>query len=268
VIRPSRGWVPLRLGELWAYRELLGFLVWRDVKVRYKQTVLGALWAIIQPFFMMIVFTVFFQRLGKIPTDGVPGPIFYYSALLPWTYFATALGSSSNSLVASRNLITKVYFPRLVIPTAPVVAGLVDFAIAFLVLVGMMLHYRFYPTIATLFMPLFLLMAAATALGVSLWLSAMNAKYRDIRYAVPFLTQFWMFASPVVYPLSLVPEGWRTVYSLNPMVSVIEGFRWTVVGSTPPEWRVIAASAGAVAVLVVTGAYYFRRTEKTFADVV
>src|SRR5687767_10389004 len=214
-IRPSKGWVSLRLGELFEYRELLVFLVWRDIKVRYKQTVLGASWALIQPFFTMVVFSLFFGRLAKIPSDGVPYPIFSFAALVPWTFFATSLTNSSNSLVGSSNLIKKVYFPRLAIPIATVLSGLVDFAIAFMMLIGMMLWYGVTITSNVLWLPFFLLLALVTALGVGLWLSAMNVKYRDVRYVVPFLTQFWLFATPVAYPSSLLGEQWRALYALN-----------------------------------------------------
>ena len=268
IIRPSRGWVPLKLADLWAYRELLYFLIWRDVKVRYKQTVLGAAWAIIQPFFTMVVFSVVFGRLAKIPSDGLPYPVFAYCALLPWQLFAHALTESGNSLVASQNLITKVYFPRLVIPLAAVLGGLVDFAIAFLVLLAMMAYYGIAPTAAVATLPLFLLLAVATALGVGLWLSALNVQYRDVRYTIPFLTQFWLFATPVAYPASLVPEPWRAVFGLNPMAGVVEGFRWALLGTAHAPGPMLAVSGAVVLALLVGGLYYFRRMEKTFADVV
>lgn len=267
-IRPSRGWVSLKLDELWEYRELLYFLVWRDVKVRYKQTVLGAAWAILQPLLTMVVFSLFFGKLGKIPSDGLPYPIFSFAALVPWTFFASGLGQGANSLVGSQNLIKKVYFPRLVIPISSVLAGVVDFAIAFLVLLAMMLAYGIVPTAAALWLPLLLLLALVTALGVSLWLSALNVQFRDIRYTVPFLTQLWLFATPIAYPSSLLPEPWRTVYALNPMVGVVEGFRWALLGTdTAPGPMVLASSLAALA-LLASGAYYFRRMEKSFADVV
>jgi lipopolysaccharide transport system permease protein len=268
VIKPSRGWVSLRLRDLWEYRELLYFLVWRDVKVRYKQTVLGAAWAIIQPFFTMVVFSLFFGRLAKMPSDGIPYPIFSYAALVPWTFFASGLSQSSNSLVGSANLITKVYFPRLVMPISSVISGTVDFVLAFVVLLGMMLFYGIVPTINVIWLPLLLLLALVAALGVGLWLSAMNVQFRDVRYIVPFLTQFWLFATPIAYPSSLLSEPWRTLYGLNPMVGVVEGFRWALLGTNTAPGLVVIASSLAALFLLVSGAFYFRRMEKTFADVV
>lgn len=268
VIRPSEGWISLRLRDLWEYRELLYFLVWRDIKVRYKQTVLGAAWAIIQPFFSMVVFSLFFGKLAKMPSDGIPYPIFAYAALVPWTFFANGLAQSANSLVDSANLIRKVYFPRLTIPIANVLAGLVDFALAFLVLLGMMAWYKIFPTERLIWLPLFLLLALVTALAVGLWLSVLNVEYRDVRYTVPFITQFWMFATPIVYPSSLLSEPWRTIYGLNPMVGVVEGFRWALLGTKTAPGPTIAVSAAASLLLLVGGAFYFRRMEKTFADVV
>ena len=268
IIEPSKGWISLNLRDLWEYRGLLYFLTWRDIKVRYKQTVLGAAWAIIQPFFTMVVFSLFFGRLAGIPSEGVPYPIFAYSALLPWNYFAGALDRAGNSLVGSANLITKVYFPRLVIPLSAVLAGLLDFAIAFVVLIGMMLFYGITPTVAVLTLPFFLLLALVTALGVGLWLSALNVQYRDVRYTIPFLTQFWLFASPVAYPASLVPERWRALYGLNPMVGVVEGFRWALLGKTESPGPLLAVSVAVVILLFVGGLFYFRRMEETFADVV
>lgn len=268
VIRPSRGWIPLRLHELWQYRELLYFLTWRDIKVRYKQTVLGAAWAIIQPFFTMIVFSLFFGRLAQIPSEGVPYPIFSYTALLPWTFFSQGLSQSANSLVGNANLLTKVYFPRLVIPLSAVLSPLVDFLIAFTVLVGMMFYYGVYPTGAVVWLPAFLLLAFITALGVGLWLSALNVQYRDVRYTIPFLTQLWLFATPVIYPSGLLPGTWRILLGLNPMTGVVEGFRWVLLGTGSAPGGMIWASVAMAVVLLVTGAFYFRHMEKTFADVI
>jgi lipopolysaccharide transport system permease protein len=249
-IAPSKGWVSLRLRELWKYRELLYFLVWRDVKVRYKQTVLGAAWAIIQPLFTMAVFSLFFGRLAKIPSDGIPYPIFSYAALVPWTFFAQGLNQASNSLVGGANLLKKVYFPRLAMPIATVLSGVIDFALAFIVLIGMMLVYGITPTINTLWLPLFLLLALITSLGAGLWLSAMNVQFRDVRYTVPFITQFWMFATPIVYPSSLLPEPWRTLYGINPMAGVVEGFRWALLGTdTAPGPIIIVSSLAALMLL-------------------
>ncbi len=267
VIEPSRGWVSLKLGELWEYRELLYFLIWRDVKVRYKQTVLGAAWAVIQPLVMMVVFSIFLGGLAQIPSDNVPYPIFAYAGLLPWQFFSLALTQSANSLVNSASLLRKVYFPRLVVPLASAMAGLVDFGVAFLVLLGLMVYFGVLPTLAMLTLPLFLLLALVTVLGVGLWLSALNVQYRDVRYIVPFLAQLWMYATPVVYPSSLLSEPWRTLYGLNPMVGVVEGFRWALLGTNPPG-SMIALSAPVALVLLITGVFYFRRMEKTFADAV
>jgi len=267
IIRPSTGWVSLRLRDLWEYRDLIFFLAWRDISVRYKQTALGASWAIIQPFFSMVIFSIFFGGLAQIASDGVPYPVFSYAALLPWTFFANALTQSSNSLVGNANLLSKVYFPRLVIPIASILGGVVDFGIAFLVLIVLMLVYGIIPTVAIMFLPLFLLLALTTALGVGLWLSALNVEYRDIRYAVPFLVQVLLFASPVVYSSTLLDEPWRTLYGINPMVGVIEGFRWALLGTTPPGPMLFISVLAAIA-LLVSGAMYFRRMEKSFADVV
>jgi lipopolysaccharide transport system permease protein len=267
-IQPSKGWVSLGLRELFEYRELLYFLVWRDIKVRYKQTVLGASWAIIQPFFTMVVFSIFFGKLAKVPSDGVPYPIFSFAALVPWTFFAGTLTHTSNSLVGSSNLIKKVYFPRLAIPIATVLSGLVDFAIAFGMLVAMMIWFDVAPTVHALWVPLFLLLALVTALGVGLWLSAMNVQYRDVKYVVPFLTQLWLFATPVAYPSSLLDDKWRAIYALNPMVGVVEGFRWSLLGTATNPSSIIAVSSVAAVLLLISGAFYFRRMERTFADVV
>jgi lipopolysaccharide transport system permease protein len=268
VVTPSQGWVALQLSKVWEYRELLYFLTWRDIKVRYKQTVLGVAWAIIQPFCTMVVFSIFFGRLANIPSDGVPYPLFSYAALVPWTFFAYGLSQSSDSLVASANLLKKVYFPRLIIPIAAIFASAVDFVLAFIVLLVMMLFYGITPTVRVLWLPCFLLLALTTSLGVGLWLSAMNVQFRDVRYTVPFLTQFWLFATPIAYPSSLLSEPWRTLYSINPMVGVVESFRWALLGAaTAPGPMVIVSSLASLA-LLVSGLFYFRRMEKTFADVV
>ena len=266
VIEPS-GTMSLRPRELWDYRELLVFLTWRDIKVRYKQTALGAAWAVLQPLATMAVFSVFFGRLAKIPSDNFPYPIWAYAGLLPWQMFSYALTESANSLVGSQALITKVYFPRLVIPISAVLGGLVDFAIAFCLLLVFFVHYGIVPTAAVVTLPFFLLLAVATALGVGLWLSALNVNYRDVRYTIPFLTQFWLFATPIAYPSSLIPERWRTLYGLNPMAGVVEGFRWALLGTAPPG-PMIAVSMMTVVVLVVGGLFYFRRMERTFADII
>jgi lipopolysaccharide transport system permease protein len=267
-IEPSKGWVSLRLQELWAYRELLYFLTWRDTKVRYKQTALGAAWAIIQPLFAMVVFSLFFGKLAKIPSDGIPYPVFSYAALVPWTFFANGLTQSSASLVGSANLIKKVYFPRLAIPIATVLSEVIDFCLAFTVLLGMMFYYGIVPTVNVFFLPLFLVLALTTSLGVGLWLSAMNVQYRDVRYVIPFITQFWMFATPIAYPSSLLPEPWRTLYGVNPMAGVVEGFRWALLGTNTAPGPMIGVSAVAAVLILVSGAFYFRRMERTFADVV
>ena len=265
-IQPSRGWIPVNLKDLWVYRELLYFLTWREIKVRYKQTILGFAWAIIQPFFMMIVFTLFFGNLAKIPSEGIPYPLFNYTALLPWTLFSEGLTRSSNSLVQDANLVRKIYFPRLVMPLSGVLSPVVDFAIAFTILIGMMFYFGYPPTVMILWLPVFLLLAMATAFGAGLWFSSLNIKYRDIRYVVPFLIQIWLFASPVVYSSNLLPEKYQLIYALNPMAGVIEGFRWSILGTTPPG-SMIAVWAAIVIVIVVTGTFYFRRGERTFADV-
>jgi lipopolysaccharide transport system permease protein len=333
-IEPASGWMPLRLGELWEYRELFYFLTWRDIKVRYKQTLLGASWAIIQPLFTMLVFSLFFGRLAGIPSDDIPYPIFAFAALVPWTFFANSLSQASNSLVQGSNLIKKVYFPRLALPISSVLAGIVDFFLAFGVLIVMMAIYGIAPTWRVIVLPLLLLLAFITALGVGLWLSAMNVRYRDVRYAVPFLIQFWMLATPIAYPSSMLSEPWRTVYGINPMVGVVEGFRWALLHDpankadeaettelivangarirqdgdryfqtlvngkgdrrqtieielTPQQYnqlvplsktlssagtsapsKMVAVSALASITIMITGAFYFRRMEKTFADVV
>jgi lipopolysaccharide transport system permease protein len=266
-IRPSRGWVLVNLGDLWIYRELLYFLTWREIKVRYKQTLLGFAWAIIQPFFMMIVFTLFFGNLAKVPSEGIPYPLFNYAALLPWTLFAEGVTRSSNSMVQDANLVRKIYFPRLVMPISGILSPLVDFAIAFTILIGMMFYYGYMPTVTMLMLPAFLVLALMTALGVGLWLSALNIKYRDVRYVIPFLIQLWLFASPVVYPSSLLPQQFQLIYAINPMAGVIEGFRWALLGTEPPG-SFIVVSTLIVLVILISGSFYFRRSEKTFADVI
>lgn len=266
-IVPSPKWPTLGLGELWQYRGLLFFLVWRDLKVRYKQTALGVTWAVLQPFMTMVVFSVFFGSLADVPSDGYPYPVFTYAALLPWQLFSHALSESANSLVTNESLITKVYFPRLVIPLSAVLAGLVDFALAFMVLVGMLWFYGIGPTSAVFALPLFVLLACISALAVGLWLSALNVRYRDVRHTLPFLTQIWLFATPIAYPMSIVPEQWRTLYGLNPMVGVVEGFRWCLLGQSTLDFSVLV-STGVAIVLLVGGLFYFRHSEKAFADVI
>ncbi len=268
LIRPASGWMTINLAELWEYRELLYFLTWRDIKVRYKQTFLGMAWAVVQPFFMMLIFTVFFGRLAKVSSDGLPYPIFVYTALLPWQLFSRALTDASTSLVVNERLITKVYFPRLLVPASAVLASLVDFGIAFVLLLGMMIFYAIAPTGAVWTLPLFILLALMSALGVGFWLSALNAQFRDVRYTLPFLTQFWFFATPVVYPASLVPERWRLLYGLNPMTGVVEGFRWALLGKGGGIEPMLAVSVIVILVTFIGGLYYFRRMERTLADVV
>jgi lipopolysaccharide transport system permease protein len=268
VIKPSRGWVPLHLAELWEYRELFYFLAWRDVKVKYKQTALGAAWAILQPFTTMVVFSLFFGNLAGVPSDGVPYPIFAFAALVPWTFFATAVAQAGNSLVDQEHVLSKIYVPRLIVPAAAILACFVDLAIAFVVLLGLMVYYGIAPPIEVLFLPLFVLLAAVTALAASLWLSALNVVYRDVRFTLPFLLQLWLFISPVAYPSSIVPEPWRTVYGLNPMAGVVDGFRWALLGETSAPGPMLAVSVAAVIVLLIGGLIYFRRMERSFADVV
>jgi lipopolysaccharide transport system permease protein len=268
IYRPTRGWAALDLRRLWKYRELLYFLTWRDIKVRYKQTALGAAWAIIQPFVSMVIFSLFFGKLARVPSDGIPYPIFSYAALVPWTFFANGLSQSTASLVSSANLIRKVYFPRMIVPLSAVMSGVIDFVLSFAVLLGMMLLFDVIPTAAVAWLPLFLLLALTTALGAGLWLTALNVQYRDVRYAVPFLIQAWMFATPITYPSSLLEEPWRTLYGINPMAGVVEGFRWALLGTETAPGPILAVSAGAAVVLLVSGAFYFRRMERTFADIV
>ena len=265
--QPSKGWAWPKFRELWEYRELLFFFVWRDIKVRYRQTVMGALWAIIQPFFTMVIFSLFFGRLAKVPSDGLPYPVFSYAALVPWTFFATALTQASNSLVVSANMVKKIYFPRLTLPIATVLAGVIDFVLAFTVLLGMMLFYGLVPTINVLWLPFFLLLALITSLGVGLWLSAMNVQFRDVHYTIPFLTQAWLFVTPIAYPSSLLPEPWRTFYGLNPMAGVVEGFRWALLGTDTAPGPMTLVSAVVALTLFISGAFYFRRMEQSFADV-
>lgn len=267
-IAPSRGLVGLRLRELWEYRELIYFLTWRDVKVRYKQAALGAAWAILQPVLTMVVFTVFFGRLARVPSDGLPYPIFSFAALVPWTFFANGLLQSANSLVRSAELIKKVYFPRLVVPISAVASGILDFFLALVVLVGLMIYYRMTLTANVLWLPLFTLLALVTSLGVGLWLSALNVQYRDVRYIVPFLTQLWLFATPIAYPSSLLRAPWREVYGLNPMVGVVEGFRWALLGGSGAPGPMLIVSGLAALGVLISGGFYFRHMEKTFADVV
>lgn len=267
-IEASKGWAALRLRELLDYHELLYFLVWRDIKVRYKQTALGATWAILQPVLTMAVFSVFFGRLARVPSDGVPYPIFSLAALVPWTFFSYGLNQASNSLVGSAQLIRKIYFPRLVAPISSVLAGLVDFVLAFVVLVGMMLWFGVRPTSQCVWLVPLLLLAFTTALGVGLWLSALNVRYRDVRHTLPFLTQFWMYATPIAYPSSLLPEPWRALFGLNPMAGVVEGFRWALLGTDTAPGPMLLISSVVAAALLVGGAFYFRRMERTFADVI
>jgi len=268
IIRPSHGWAALNLKDLWIYRELVYFMTWRDLKVRYKQTLLGASWAILQPFLTMVVFSIFFGELAKVPSDNMPYPIFSYTALLPWTLFSKALQDASKSLVASSHMITKVYFPRIILPLASILAGVVDFLVAFLVLLGMMWYYQIVPTTNIWTLPLFLLLALVTAIGVGLWLSALNVLYRDINYATHFITQFWLFITPIAYPASMVPEQWKLVYALNPMAGVVEGFRWALLGSSNPPGLTLLVSISVALLLLISGLFYFKRMERLFADMV
>ena len=268
VVEPAHRLLDLDLRALWQYRELLYFLIWRDVKVRYKQTAIGFTWVIIQPVVTMVIFTVIFGNFANIPSDGLPYPIFSFTALLPWSYFAQALGQSGRSLVGNAGLISKVYFPRLVIPLVAVSSPLVDFAVSFLVLLGMMVWFSVTPTWGVLLLPVFLLLAALTAFAVGLWLSALNVRYRDVSQLMPFLVQVWMYASPVIYPVSTIPEKWRLLYSLNPMVGVIEGFRWALLGKSSPDFTVMAVGSAIVLLLLAGGLVYFKRVESSFADVI
>ncbi|MDA1013901.1 MAG: ABC transporter permease [Planctomycetota bacterium] len=267
-IEPSCGWNALHLSEVWVHRELLFFLTWRDIRVRYKQTVLGAAWAVIQPLATMVIFSIFFGRLGKIPPAGVPYPLFAFTALVPWTLFAYSLTQSSNSLVGSAALLKKVYFPRLLIPLASIMSGLVDFLIAFVVLLGLMFFYGLTPTLNLLYLPLFVALAMTAAASVGLFLAAINVRYRDIRYTIPFLTQLWLFATPIAYPSTLIPEKWRALYGLNPMAGVVEGFRWSLLGTDTQPGSQILVSAAVTVLLLLFSLSYFRRAEREFADIV
>ena len=267
VIRPLRGWIPINFREVWAYRQLLYFFAWRDIKVRYKQTVLGAAWAILRPVMLMVVFTLVFGNLMNVPSLGIPYPLFSYAALLPWTMFAEGVVRASDSLVADRNIVQKIYFPRLVMPMSGILSPLVDFAIAFVIFIAMMFYFDFPFTIRILWLPVFLLLALVTTLSIGLWFSAINAQYRDVRYALPFVVQLWLFASPVIYSSTLLPERFQIIYGLNPMAGVIEGFRWALLGTEPPG-SLIIVSAIIVVLALISGAYYFRRMERVFADVV
>lgn len=267
-ITPRNHWWAVPFAELWDFRELLYFFVWRDIKIRYKQTAIGAAWAVLQPFLTMLIFSLFFGKLAHIPSEGLPYPIFYYSALLPWTYFATSLQNATTAIVDNQRVITKVYFPRLALPLSSVLSGLVDFGVSFLMFVAMMLYYGIRPRMTLLWLPAFLMLAVLTALGVGLWLSALNAIYRDVKYAMTFLVQFWMFASPVAYPTSLVPDKWRWLYGLNPMAGVIEGFRWSLAGKGEAPGSLILISLGMVLLILLGGLAYFQKMETTVSDVV
>ena len=268
-IKPSSGLTALNLRDLWTYRELVFFMIWRDIKVRYRQTLLGAAWAVIQPLMTMVVFNFLFGTVAKVPTDGIAYPIFAFTALLPWGLFTTALNQASRSLTANHNMITKIYFPRLVLPVASVLAGLIDFAIAFVILIGLMFYYHVTPAWNVLWaLPLFVLLAIVTALGVALWLSAINVQYRDVNYALPFITQFWLFITPVAYSAAVISEKWRLVYSLNPMAGVVNGFRWALLGSGSGPDSALWVSVGISLLVLITGLYYFRRMERTFADTI
>jgi lipopolysaccharide transport system permease protein len=267
VIEAPKGMAALNLGDLWVYRELIAFMTWRDVIVRYKQTFLGVAWAILRPFLSMVVFTIFFGNLAQVPSDGIPYPIFSYTALLPWELFSKALSDASRSLVQNSNMVTKIYFPRMILPLASVLAGVVDFAIAFLVLIGMMMYYHIAPTSNIIYLPLFILLALVTSFGTGLWLSAANVAYRDVNYILPFLTQMWMFITPIVYSASMVPEKWQVIYALNPMAGVVNGFRWALLGSEPPA-PTMWISVGVAIILLISGLFYFKKMERQFADLV
>ena len=267
-IRPSTGLAALNLRDLWIYRELIFFMIWRDIKVRYKQTLLGAAWALIQPLLTMLIFNFIFGTVAKVPTEGIPYPIFSYTALLPWGLFTAALNNASRSLTANQNMVTKIYFPRLILPLASVLGGLVDFVIAFMILIVMMIYYHVTPTSAIWSLPLFLLLTVVTALGVALWLSAINVQYRDVNYVLPFLTQFWLFLTPVAYSAKVISEKWQVVYSLNPMAGVVNGFRWALLGTNTGPGLNMAVSVGISLTFLVTGLFYFRSMERTFADTI
>jgi lipopolysaccharide transport system permease protein len=267
VIRPMKGWVPIDFREVWAHRELLYFFTWRDIKVRYKQTVFGFAWAIIQPVFMMVVFTLFFGQLAKVPSEGTPYPLFTYSALLPWTLFSEGLTRASNSLVLNYNLIQKVYSPRILMPLSGVLSPVVDFAVALVILFGLMFYFGYYPTISMFWLPVFLILQLMLALGVSLWLATINVEYRDVRYIIPFLIQLWLFASPVIYSSNFVPQRFQAAYGIiNPISGIIEGYRWAILGTEPPSYYQLITSAAIIIVILIAGAFYFRRREMAFAD--
>ncbi len=268
VLEPPKGWLSLRLGEMWRFRELLFFLAWRDIKVRYKQTVLGAAWAILQPLVTMVLFSVLFGKLAKLPSDGVPYPIFSYAALLPWQLFARSMGDASSSLVSNQNMITKIYFPRLFLPASSILSGLLDFAIAFVVLLGMMLYYDIALSWRALLLPAFILLALLTSMAAGMWLSALNVRYRDVRYVTPFLLQIWLYATPIAYSRSLIPAEWQFAYSLNPMAGVVDGFRWMLLGQTLNLGALFYVSVAIVLLFFVSGLIYFQRMEQTFADLV
>lgn len=274
ILRPSHGWTALNLGDLWRYRELIYFFIWRDIKVRYKQTALGAAWAILQPFLTMVVFTIFFGKLAKMPSDNLPYPLFSFAGLLPWGLFTKAMSDAGRSMITNRSMITKVYFPRLAIPLASVLSGVVDFLLSFAVLIGMIAYYHYIPQAGYTFvlkpavftLPLFLILALVTSLGVGLWLSALNVLYRDVNYIIPFLTNFWLFITPIAYPSSLISEKWRLLYAINPMTGVVEGFRWALLGAENAPGAMLAVSSSIALILLISGLYYFRRMERTFAD--
>ena len=268
VISTGKRILSINFKEVWAYRELLGILAWRDVSVRYKQSIVGIGWAVIQPVMTMIIFTIIFGYFAKLPSDGTPYPIFTYCALLPWNYFSRSLGDSSDSLIGSSHLITKVYFPRLILPMSKVFAGLVDLAIAFVILIGMMFWYRIPPTAGLLLLPLFIVIAMVTAFSFGLWFTALNVKYRDVKFVVPFVIQFWMYASPVAYSMTIIPEKWRWLYGINPMTGVIEGFRWALLGKAAPHPDMLIIPSIVVVCVLIGGLYFFKRMERTFADII